>query len=777
MMDLRFETSTPAPTWEDGLIVGSGSVGALVHGSPDRLFVSFAHERFFLPANARPAAPDLRPVLSEMREHLRSGDSAGASGVLEEAARAAGYDELVWTDPLGMCATLSLTMPGGVASFSRTMDLARGTVAVSWTDDHGGSHRVQLVAPRGFDTVWIAIESDRPSEIVAGLMLDVADGDPAVSFAPDYSGTVSAAVHAGGPNEPGRLDVLGGDGTRLVSVRAAADATWVQATGGDALSANLTVSPGRMQMLRVDISVVGRPARPAPQADQESILEAQTAGHEALVRSSTLDLNGEDDTTVEEVWDAARSGDLVARRRAVEIAYAAGRSHIIAATGDLPPTLQGVWQGTWKPAWSADYTLNGNVQNGALASIIPTGTPELARSLLELVLPFLDDYRENAARVFGAEGMLLPSRMSTHGKADHFNAHFPHLFWAGCGGWVLRFAADIVSTTGDRSVVDDRLWSLVEGVLRFGETATEPRDGTRHFVPSYSPENTPTDRSSPLAGDSTIDVAIFRDAARSAEILGRARGDDSLNERWAALSGSLPPYRVADDGTLAEWSSGPWRENNAHRHVSQLYPLWYETDAAFDGEGHALRAAALATVHRKIAWRAADPTPPPGRMEMAFGLVQLGVAAATLGDAESALKCAEWLAIDHWRPSLTTTHDAGKIFNLDASGGLPAVVAAMLFSSTIDTLTVLPAIPQEWERGAITGLRARGGVVVDRLEWDPDGCMIDLRRLSEARWLNPEGRIELRSARAFRIDGQDGNDVVLRPGQSATLRLRWMSVA
>ncbi len=159
---------------------------------------------------------------------------------------------------------------------------------------------------------------------------------------------------------------------------------------------------------------------------------------------------------------------------------------------------------------------------------------------------------------------------------------------------------------------------------------------------------------------------------------------------------------------------------------------------------------------------------------MAFGLVQLGVAAAALGDSASALRCAEWLAIDHWRPSLTTTHDAGRIFNLDASGGLPAVVAAMLFSSTVDTLTVLPAVPVEWVEGAVTGLRARGGVVVDRLEWDAEGCAIELRRLPEAHWLNPEGRLELRAGRGFRIEGHGRHHVTLRAGESIALRLRWM---
>ncbi len=772
MSDLRFLTRTSAPTWEDGLIVGSGRVGAIAHGAVDRLVVSFAHERFFLPANARPAAPDLTAVLTDMRERLFAGDGDGATDILSAAAAEEGYRGLIWTDPLGMCGRLTVESPGGVAEASRTIDLRRGLVEVSWTDLSGGRHGMRLVAPRGGDTIWLALESERSADVALRLDLEDADDGPAASFAPDYAGSVTAAVT---PGDPGVLDVHDAGGEPLAQVRASG-AVW-RAAGAGALDAAVDVPAGGRVVLRFDLSVAGRSRVVAPAADWQDILDVHTRSHQDLVDASLLDLDGAGADTVEEVWAAAREGHAASRRRAVEIAYASGRANIIASTGELPPTLQGVWQGTWKPAWSADYTLNGNVQNGAMAGMIPTGTPELASSLLELVLPFLDDYRENAARVFGADGMLLPSRMSTHGKADHFNAQFPHLFWTGCGAWVLRMAADLVSTTGDRSIVDDRLWELAGGVLRFAETATVGRGARRHIVPSYSPENTPGGAAHPLAVDSTMDIALFRDAARAARVLGRARGDLSLDARWVSLAEAMPEYRIATDGTLAEWI-GDAEENHAHRHASQLYPLWYETDPAFAGtdeRAQALRAAALRSVRTKIEWRAVDPTPPPGRMEMAFGLVQLGMAAAALGDAESALTCVEWLAIDHWTPALTSRHDAGRIFNLDASGGLPGLVASMLLASTEESLTLFPALPESWRRGGITGLRARGGIVIDRLEWDEEGWTAHLRRLADADWLRPDGRVAIRAGRP---DGagrapEPAAEIVVPAGEAVTLRRRW----
>lgn len=779
--ELVFRSTEPADSWEDGLIVGSGRVGAVVHGPGDELRISIAHERFFLPANPRPPAPLLHPVLPRLRAALAAGDSGSADELLGAALSDAGFTDLVWTDPLALCGSLTVTTPGGCAATTREIDLVRGVASVTWRDHSDTLRRVSVVAPRATDTIELALEAGADTEMLIRLALDTVDDTPAASFAPDYTGTVTGRVRAG---DTGRLEIVDVAGRILAAATATtAESGVVWRRDADGLEARVLVPAGARRTVRVDLSVIGHPFVPAPAADWGERLDSQERAHGSLVTTSLLDLDGASDTvatTTERLWREARSGNPEAVRRAIEIAYISGRSNIISSTGELPPTLQGVWQGTWRPAWSADYTMNGNVQNGALAGVGVTGTPELALSLLGLVLPHLDDYRENARRVYGADGMLLPSRMSTHGIANHVDRSFPHVFWTGAGPWVLRIAADTVALTGDRSVVDDRLWELVEGVLAFGETATVVVDGIRHFSPSYSPENTPDGSATPLAMDAAIDVAAYRDAARAARLLGRARGDDSLDDRWQALASSVPDFAVAPDGTLAEWLDPAAQENAAHRHVSQLYPLWYETDEMFGADAPpaaALRQAAQRTIDAKVARRAADPAPPPGRMEMAFGLAQIGLAAAALGDAETAVQCVEWLSLLHWRPSLTTTHDADSIFNLDASGALPAVVASMLSRSTVDSLHLLPALPARWPRGRITGLRARGGIVIDRLSWDEASATVEVRRLAAASWLCPSGTTTVHAGSGFtwadEHGGEHGGARIVELGEApVTLRMR-----
>ncbi|MDQ4138828.1 MAG: glycoside hydrolase N-terminal domain-containing protein [Actinomycetota bacterium] len=771
-----FQTGTPGLGWENGVIAGSGRVGALVFGTGASQIVSLAHEHFFLPVNAKPDAPELAPVLSEIRDAVLSGRHVDAGRIMMEGASRSGYGErLVWTDPLGMCATLTVQTPMG-RPVRRTVDLEHGEVAVVW---EAGDDEVVLrvLAPRDGETVWVAVESREGAAIDVELGLLRAASEKASPYAVDYSSAVRAVASGG---ETARVEASAGGGEMVAVTTVRGPVPWTVTQDGAGASSRVRIDPGGRAVFRVDVTVSSGAAVADGESDQESwdiLRERQRDGHGSLIRRSVLDLGGTTDyATTEQLWDSARGGDHAARRRVAEVAYLSGRANAIASTGELPPTLQGVWQGTWSPPWSADFTMNGNVQNGGIASLIPTGTPELAASLLRLVLPYLDDYRRNARNIFGADGMLLPARMSNHGRANHFAAAYPHIFWTGCGGWVLRFAADLVSTTGDRAVVDDGLWELVEGVLEFGETATTWLDGRRHFIPSYSPENAPFGDEFPLAVDATMDVAILRDAARCGLLLAEARGDHSLDERWRRLAAELPGYRTAEDGTLAEWIHEPWPEQHEHRHTSQLYPLWYEVDEAFVGGAvgvQRLRDAARRTIQAKLGWRGEAPYA-PGHMEMAFGLVQLGLAAAALGEADAALRCVEWLAIEHWTPALTTTHDAGRIFNVDASGGLPAVVAAMLLGSERNELTVLPALPAEWPQGAVTGLRARGGVVVDRLSWDDRGATLELHRAPEASWLAKDGTVLIRAPRDFTIHGAaDGERSVRVDSATTSVRLLW----
>jgi alpha-L-fucosidase 2 len=188
----------------------------------------------------------------------------------------------------------------------------------------------------------------------------------------------------------------------------------------------------------------------------------------------------------------------------------------------------------------------------------------------------------------------------------------------------------------------------------------------------------------------------------------------------------MPDYMINRDGAVKEWTTDRLEENYAHRHAAHLCHLadWLPQDIANDPK---LREGFRRAVELKMASRRKAHN----RVGvMAFGIVELGQAATSLRDADLAYEAVDMIANRFWRATnMTPTHDPGGVFNMDAAGGLPAVIIKMLVMSEVGGINLLPALPKEWPSGTIEGVLCRGQIEIKELSWDD--AQINVRFVSE----------------------------------------------
>ncbi|MBI5706111.1 MAG: hypothetical protein HZC36_03880 [Armatimonadetes bacterium] len=454
--------------------------------------------------------------------------------------------------------------------------------------------------------------------------------------------------------------------------------------------------------------------------DYAGLLKKHAKIHGAMFDRMRLDLGGgaEAKKTSEELLASSTNENL--SRALTEKVFDAGRYNIICCTGDLPPTLQGIWAGTYVPPWASDFTHNGNVPS-AIAAMLPGNNPELMlayTSYIESMAPYL---RVNAKHIFGARGMVLPSRSSATAFNNALAPDFAGGMWVAGAPWAAHFFYDYYLFTGDRKfLVEHALPFMQEVALFFEDYLYLGPDGKYVFSPTTSPENFAKNTGSQGSFNATMDVAAAKELLTNLIAALRELG---VNQKkipvWRAMLGKMPPYMISDQGVVKEWLTPKIEDNLDHRHSSHLYPLYYWMPDEIAASPK-LQAAFRKIVEIKLEnhYKKAG--------FMSFGVVQLGQAAATLGEGELAYQSVVRLVNSYWLSNLASMHNPKSLFNMDVSGGLPAVLIQMLVNSAPGKVQLLPALPREWPAGTIEGALCRGQIEVKRLTWKPGRVTVTL---------------------------------------------------
>ncbi|KAH7376773.1 Six-hairpin glycosidase-like protein [Plectosphaerella cucumerina] len=702
---LHLHYASPASSWSEALPIGNGRLGAMVYGRTSTELLQLNEDSVWYGGPQDRTPRDALRNLPRLRELIRAERHSEAEALVREAFFATPASMRHY-EPLGTCTLEFGHAAEDVSGFERRLDLATAQATTEYRC-RGVSYRRDVVASFPDAVIALRFEASEPTRFV--IRLD------RVSEIEWETNEFLDSIHA----ENGRIVLQatpgGRDSNRLALVLGVSceDGGTVEAVG------NCLVVNASRATIALGAQTTFREADPAATALRDVDAALRRPWHELLRRHRDDYAALFDRTSIRMSPDAnhLRTDERIKNNRdpgLVALYANYGRYLLISSSRAshkaLPATLQGIWNPSFAPPWGCKYTININIQMNYWPAT-PCDLIECASPVLDLLERMAARGRKTAATMYGCRGWCAHHNTDIWADTDPQDRWMPSTIWPLGGVWMC---IDVVKTLDYRrdNALLARVAPILEGCVEFLLDFLILSACGQYLVtnPSLSPENTFVSESGEpgiLCEGSVIDMAIVRIAFEQFLWSTTALDDkeNPLRSRVRDALERLPPLLINKDGLIQEWGLKDYKEHEAgHRHVSHLFGL-HPDDSINPITSPEWAAAAKKVLERRAAH---------GGGHTGWSRAWLLNLHARLFDADACARHMDLLLRDSTLPNMLDTHPP---FQIDGNFGGCAGVLECLIQSRLTRddagreeveIRLLPALPEGWESGRISGIRAKG---------------------------------------------------------------------
>lgn len=730
-LKLWYDKPVIANVWEQALPIGNGRLGAMVYGIPHREELQLNEETIWGGGPYRNDNPKALEALPMVQKMVFDGQTQEADKLINQSffTRTHGM-------PFQTAGSVIINFPehNQYENYYRELDLNRAVARTSYVVN-GVKYTREVFSSFADDVIVMHLTASKKGAL--GFDIEYANPSQHGVSKKDNSlvlegkgsdhegveGKIKYQIHTSVKNVGGKVTLS----DNKLSVSAATSVTIY-----------ISIATNFINYKSVDANPAERAASKLAAAKRKnfkSALEQHSATYYKQFGRFKLNL-GSKNVAKEEPTDV-RIGNFKETQdpALVTLLTQFGRYLLISSSqpGGQPANLQGIWCNSLHPAWDSKYTININTEMNYWPAEV-TNLSEAHQPLFQMLKELSESGKQTAKTLYGADGWVA------HHNTDIWRVTSPIDFaaagmWPTGGAWLIQHLWEHYLFTGDEKFLAE-IYPILKGSADFflSFLIEHPKHkGWMVVSPSISPEHGPI--SAGVTMDNQLVFDVLTRTALATEILGR---DAAYVNKLKSMAKQIPPMQIGKYTQLQEWLEDIDDPKNEHRHVSHLYGLYpgnqispYTTPELFEASRNSLIYRGDFATGWSIGWKV-NLWARLLEGNRAYKIINNMLTLVDKGNRDG-----------RTYPNMFTAHPP---FQIDGNFGLTAGVAEMLIQSHDGALHVLPALPDAWTTGNVSGIVARGGFVVD-MKWK-NSKVQEVRVLSKI-----GGNLRLRSYVPLRGNG------------------------